>query len=457
MIFSIFYIFVALSAILIVTDMLGLVSKSKKTLFLLNITLLSIIGIVIAGMLAEGMNAAEFGLVSLNSFSLLFALMFTLGIIFVDILGYEETHYQSLLLFTGTALMGAFVVSFSNSVVSIFVGIEIISIATIFAMIQKKKDTLEAAVKFFVMSAIVIAIFSFGMVLFYGATGTVMLVKDYGMSTLLVSMILLITALAFEATLFPFNLWAPDVYQGAPTFATAMVGGINKKVGFVALIEIMFIAFVAYRGVFSNIFYILAVFTMFYGNLVAIAQKNVKRMMAYSSIAQAGYILIGLAVTTGYGIEGSIVQIFMHMLMFIGVMGVVLFMEKRNRNELNDYIGLYSENKLAAIALTVLLLSLIGMPLTGGFVGKFILFSSAVYNNMIWLAIFGIINSVISIYYYAKIMLNMFARKASARIESMGFAIGFVVVACAVLIIAFGIYPQPIIQAAQSAASYIAP
>ncbi|MDE1847299.1 MAG: NADH-quinone oxidoreductase subunit N, partial [Candidatus Micrarchaeota archaeon] len=185
--------------------------------------------------------------------------------------------------------------------------------------------------------------------LVYGATGSVALVSPAAASNLmLIALGMIIAALGFEAALFPFNLWVPDVYQGASTHVTAMIGGINKKVGFLALLEVLFLLFAVDKAVFVPIMYVLAVITMFYGNIAALAQRNVKRMLAYSSIAQAGYIAIGLAVATQYSLQAAAFQVFAHMLAFIGAMAVVVFMEGRNRHEMGDYLGLHKESSISA-------------------------------------------------------------------------------------------------------------
>ena len=257
-------------------------------------------------------------------------------------------------------------------------------------------------------------------------------------------------ALGFGAELFPFNLWVPDVYEGARSYVAALLSGVNKTVAFVALLEILFVVFAAYKSSFSSIALILSVLTMFFGNLIALAQNSVKRMFAYSSIAQAGYVLIGFAVASQFGIEASIFQIIAHSLMIVGAFAIVLWLESSGFRTLDDYGGLNSRNKFAAASLTLLLLSMAGMPPLMGFVGKFLLFSSAIDSGMLLLAAIGILNSFISMFYFAKVISAMYSTTEHARLKTEPIIAIAVVTVLAVLLV-FGIYPQPVITAAQLA------
>ncbi|MGC8676597.1 MAG: proton-conducting transporter membrane subunit, partial [Candidatus Micrarchaeia archaeon] len=180
--------------------------------------------------------------------------------------------------------------------------------------------------------------------------------------------------------------------------------------------------------------------------------KNLKRLFAYSSISQAGYIMIGIATATVGGLAASLVQIFAHMFLFIGVLAVIAWLESKGREDLDSLIGLNNENKIAAISMTLFMLSMIGLPFTTGFIGKFLLFLNATLSGLVWLAILGIINSVISIFYYAKAITAIFTNKYEAKKMSMGYATFAVVAACLAITLLLGIYPSPLIGFATSAA-----
>ena len=304
------------------------------------------------------------------------------------------------------------------------------------------------------MASIAIAFLSFAIVLVYGSANSLSLRNQQTGGLMYFALALFVASLGFEASIFPFNVLLPDVYQGSAGYATAMLGGLNKKVGLAALMQVLILIFIAFHLAFT-IVAVLAVLTMFYGNLVALVQNNLKRLFAYSSISQAGYILIGIAVATQSGIGASIFQIFAHAFLFIGAMGIVAWLESKDRNEINDVIGLYKENRFAAAALTIFMLAFVGLPFTTGFIGKFLIFLSAVNTGLVWLALFGIINSVISIFYYAKVMTAMYTAKLGSyhtKIDNYTLA---VVTVCLAVTLVFGSYPQPMLQAVNGAAAHL--
>ncbi len=393
-------------------------------------------------------------LISFSSFSLFFGMLFGIGMFLINVLAFSKTEaYQRFSLFSSLVFTGLYLVSFAGSFISIIIGMEIITLPTVLILLSGGYKTIEAAVKLFIMSAIAASSLAFGIVFYYGAANTVLFTQASEGVFLAGAAILAIAALGFESSIFPFNLWVPDVYEGARADATALLGSINKKAGFVALILVLFAAFGAQEAQMTPILYIISILTMFYGNILALSQKNVKRMLAYSSISQAGYILIGIVTATGYGIAASIFQIAAHMFMFMGAMAIVYFMEKNNNEEVDNYVGLYRSNKFAAIVLTIMMLGFIGTPLTAGFIGKFLIFSSAVYNNMVLLAVIAIINTIISVYYYLKIMLAMFASKETKRKYKMDLNITAVAAACLIIVVVLGVYPGPVISMASAAAA----
>ncbi|MDE1811214.1 MAG: NADH-quinone oxidoreductase subunit N, partial [Candidatus Micrarchaeota archaeon] len=325
-----------------------------------------------------------------------------------------------------------------------------------FMILHSGKRHTEAAVKFFILSAIAVAVLTFALALIFPydlQMSLTFLASNYQISggyIIALAMIFVVVALGFEMAAFPFNLWVPDVYEGSPPNITAMLAGINKKIAFVALIEILFVIFINYTSVFSPILMLLSILTMFFGNIVALSQSNVKRLFAYSSISQAGYIMIGLAAATTLGLEASLFQIVAHALMIIGTFAVVGWLESANLRSVSDYTGLSGRNKYAAASLTVFMISMAGIPPLMGFVGKFLLFSSAIGANLVPLAVLGIINSFISIYYYAKLINQMYTRKNSTPIPTESYAMAVAVIAI-VAIVAFGLYPQPMISLVHSA------
>lgn len=450
------YILLGIGAVMLLGNLVFRLMNSKKNQFSFNCILLTLLILGFAYFLYSGTNEVFLNTFSINPFSLLFGLLFTISMLFVNILAYSYSDsYSDFSLISTFALLGMFIVSSSVSLITIFIGLELTTLPTVFIILLSKKG-IEAATKLFIMSAIAMSILSFAIVMTFGATNSFAL-GSYPQSIIMTfASLLFIASIGFEASIFPFNVLIPDIYTGSPAYVTAMLGGVNKKVGFVALMQVAILIFIASKPLFLFVA-ILAVLTMFYGNIVALMQKNTKRMLAYSSISQAGYMLIGIAVSNDAGITATIFQIFSHMFIFIGMMGIIALLEYKNRVDLDDLIGLSSENSLAAFALSLFMLSLIGLPLTTGFVGKFLLFLSAINANLVWLALIGIINTAISVFYYARAIIAMYTNKEGAHPLSLGRGLTFVVIACAAVTIIFGIYPEPIIGLATNAANFLIP
>jgi NADH-quinone oxidoreductase subunit N len=432
-------------------------SGRKRTQFTYNAVMLLVLIVLSAYLIIAGPapdTSVSIVSISFNAFSALLFFLFSFGMLMVNLLAYEySSNYADFALMSDFALLGMIIVASSASLVSLFIGLELTSIPTTFAILLERKS-IEPAVKFFIMASISIAIFAFAAGIYYVLTNSLALSPALQEGALAFAAFIFIASLSFDASIFPFNILIPDVYEGSRPYITAMLGGINKKVGFAALIQIMILLFFAYNGLFIAVA-ILSVVTMFYGNLPALSQSGIKRLFAYSSISQAGYILIGIAADSAQGITASLFQIFAHSFAFIGIFAIFALMESRGRTKISDMAGLSSENRLAAFALAIFMFSFIGVPFTMGFIGKFLLFLSAVNSGLYWLAIIGIINSVISIYYYFRLLIASYSKGRSTKHFNMPQRVTAVVVICLAATILFGIYPIPIISISSSAASYL--
>ena len=448
------YVFISVTAIMLFFNLALNLTKRRSLQFAANAALLSILSVLAAYMLYSGYMYTAAGTISFNPFSIFFILIFTIGILLVNALAYGHSEdYGSFSLLASFALIGMYLVSSSTSLITIFLGLELASIPTVFIVLISRKS-LEAAAKFFIMASIAVASFSFAMVLVYGGTNALSLSAVPGTALMVFASVLFIASIGFDASIFPFNIFIPDVYSGAPAYVTSMLGGINKKMGFAALIQVIILLFITSKSPFI-VLAILSVLTMFYGNLAALRQENLKRLLAYSSISQAGYMLIGIAISTKYGIEASLFQIFTHMFIFIGLLGVVGWLESRNRHRISDLIGLSGENRFAAIVMTIFMLSLIGLPFTTGFIGKFLLFLGAVRSGFAWLAIIGIVNSIISVYYYARPIMAAYTGKAGEYKICMHRSTLAVVLACLAITLVLGIFPSPLISITSNASAYL--
>jgi proton-translocating NADH-quinone oxidoreductase chain N len=397
------------------------------------------------------------------------------------------------------ATVGMLLVAIASDLIFLLLAIEISSIATYLLVAYTRRDqrSLEAAMKFYIIGALSTVLSFFGASLLYGAYGTTNLVaisNAHGAVGYPVLVLLgygfLIAGLAFKATLVPFHAWAVDVYDGAPNDVTSFLAGGSKKVGIFAFF-LVFLAPVLYvRAAAAGLPFstgsvalgpvlqltlaVVAVLTMTVGNVLALLQKEMKRMLAYSSISQAGYMLIGIAVGTAPALAGATLQVFAHVFMKGGAFLVVAGVSALGVGPLiEDWRGLGTRKPLIGVAFGLMLLSLAGVPLTIGFVSKFVLFSAAVEAKgfFVWLAVAGLLNSALSVFYYARVLKTMFFDQPAPRAAPTGALVGgseperlpaggfgygraaAVGIAVAV-IVAVGVYPQFILGPIQSAAQH---
>ncbi|HEX8426692.1 NADH-quinone oxidoreductase subunit N [Hymenobacter sp.] len=339
-------------------------------------------------------------------------------------------EYYSLLIFS---LVGAIMMVAYNHLLMLFLGIEILSVA-MYVVAGAEKTNLrsnEAALKYFLMGAFATGILLFGMALVYGATGTFEL-KNISFAVqnpinasltpmLYIGMLLMLIGIGFKVSAAPFHFWTPDVYEGTPTFFAAFMSTVVKTAGFAAFLKLLVQAFPAAsaQGLWLPTLTAMCVLTLAIGNVGAVAQTSVKRMLAYSSVSHAGYLLIGLVAFNGQLEGASANGIFFYSLAYsvatVAAFGVVkLVADQRKREDYDGFNGLAKTNPLLAFVLTVAMLSLAGIPLTGGFFGKFFVFSAAVENGHIGLIVFAVVMSMISIYYYLRPIIAMYMRDADS-------------------------------------------
>lgn len=427
----------------------------------------------------EGLGPLAFdnGLLVLDDFSALFMLVF-LAVAFVVILASAryiegEKHaaeYYSLILL---ATLGMMLVAASTDLFVLYIGIEITSLSSYALVAFRKKDIkgTEAATKYFIFGGISSAFTLFGISLVYGVAGTTSFAEigaavgtlDAYKEMLWLALVMVIVGFGFKVAMVPFHSWAPDVYEGAPTTITAMLAAGSKKMGFVAMFKFFLIAMLAIKADWEIVVAILAIVTMTVGNLAALNQTSIKRMLAYSSIAQAGYILIAVAVGTEFAVTGGIFHILTHAFMKGGAFIVVATLATVAIGErIADYKGLAKRSNFMAFSMTVLLFSLAGIPPLAGFASKVVLFSSPIMGTvdgadwMIWLAVAGIINSAISLYYYARVVKYMYVDELEEGAPSEKLKLPKSMVAavaiCVVAIIGIGVFPEYFIQLCRDAA-----
>ena len=455
--FNLMYMLILIPIVLIISGILSILHRKKESAFVIQVVLL-VMNLVLAVLFfITGGQTIIFSAFTIYSFSALFIGLFSLLFLLIVILTYKHSmrfNYVSLLI--SMVYFGAIAVSASTSLIITIIGIEMVAIGSVFMVLFEKRDSIEAAIKLFILSGSSIAILTVALALLipYNSTFAISAIITSGPLNyvLLLSLLLFGIGLSFEIGAFPFNLWIPDIYEEVQGNITAMLSGINKKVAFIAIITIFGIVFIRYWYIFSDFFSIIAIFTMFFGNIMALVQNNVKRMFAYSAISQSGYILIGIATASQLGFEASIFQIIAHSFMIIGTFAIIMLLEFRGINSIDDYSGLMYRNGFVGFSLVIFILSMIGIPGLMGFYGKFFLFASAINANIVLLAIVGLINSVISVYYYGRVIISVFksSNKNKIFIDKYSY---FVILVPLSLIIVFGIYPTPLIIASQLASS----
>jgi NADH-quinone oxidoreductase subunit N len=351
--------------------------------------------------------------------------------------------------------------------ISIFIGLETMTVSfyILAGFIKPNPRSNEAAVKYFLLGAFSVGILLYGMSLMYGLSGTTALramattfVGQERDMRLILAVILVVAGVGFKIAAVPFHMWAPDVYEGAPTPVTAFLSVGSKAASFAMLLRIFLEGLPAMRNDWLLLFEVLAIVTMTVGNLAALTQSNIKRMLAYSSIAHAGYLLIGIvAAGAGYsrGVTATLVYLFIYAFMQLGAFAVVILMRRQDviGDELKDLSGLYRRRPVAAFAMLVFMLSLGGIPPTAGFMGKFWLFSAAIESGYVWLAVIGVLNSAISLYYYVRVVVFMYLRKDATGSEPVfNPALAFAVAAALAATIALGVYPRLLFDVADASA-----
>ncbi len=390
-----------------------------------------------------------------------------------------QAEYYALILF---ATCGMMLLASTTELITIYISLELtaLPLAALAAFMRNPRST-ESGMKFLILSAISSAILLYGMVIVYGFTGATSLThiaqqvenislsadSPFGNNALLFGIVLMIAGFGFKIASVPFQMWAPDVYEGSPTPVTAFLSVASKAAGFAVMLRVFYIAFPAeiISLDWSITFAVLSALSMTIGNLVAIRQNNIKRMMGYSTIAHAGYILVGLAAvaTRAPGVESAIAP--SGVLFYLGGFAatnlaafsvIIAISNKINSDHIDDYAGMARRTPILAAVLTLSMISLTGIPPAVGFWAKVYLFGAAIEANLEWLVILGVVNSVISAYYYLRVVKAMFLSEPTSE-ERVAFglpmqlavALGF----GATLI--FGVYPTPLLNLARTAAGVL--
>jgi NADH-quinone oxidoreductase subunit N len=410
-----------------------LVASNKKPLGYIGIVVAAITicllpyckGEAFGGMFINDAYSVYFKAICL--ISLIMTILISLKYIQVEHADFGE--YYSLLLFSTTGMM---LMASARDFIIVFLGIELMSLSLYILCGIKKHDprSTEAAMKYFLLGAFSSALLLYGISMVYGLTTStdIYRIAAYLRQTpptlpLMLSMTLIIVAFSFKISAVPFHMWAPDVYEGAPTSITAFMSTAPKAAAFAVLGRIFFTAFQAFEPYWTTILIVISILTMAVGTVMAIVQTNIKRMLAYSSIAHAGYILIAIITGTNESMNAMMIYLLVYTFMNLGAFGIVILLEKGEN--ISDYNGLSKSHPFTAALMLVFMFSLAGIPPTAGFIGKFYIFMAAINAGYTWLVAIAVIFSAISAYFYLRIIMNMYMKPLGETvgiIPSLGLA-----------------------------------
>lgn len=441
---------------------------------------MSFLGIAVAAVFVAtgwGQHVESFsGSVVLDNFATFFKMTFLvaagLAVLISDsYMQREECNHGELYPLILFCTVGMMLMASGTDMMTIFIGLEIMSVSlyVLAGFNRANKKSNEAGLKYFLLGAFSTGFLLYGMALIYGATGTTNLSKIAAVVgqmnlpadniLLLAGMLLMLTGFAFKIAAAPFHMWTPDVYEGAPTPMTAFMSAGPKAAGFAALLRIFLVALPTLQVEWSQVLWVLAVLTMTIGNITALRQDNIKRVLAYSSIAHAGYALVGFVAGNGTGTAGILFYMLSYAFMNIGAFAVIILVAKKGETNGNvsDLAGLGFRRPVLALVMTIFLFSLAGIPPAAGFVGKFYLFAGAIQKGYIWLAVIGVLNSAASAYFYLRIMVYMYMKEPTEEFEwvqvTAPVTLALVIAVAGTLIP--GIIPSVILQYAQMAVKLI--
>jgi len=443
--------------------------RRQRMLSWLGLAVLGATALAMVPLSGEPPVSVSNGLLAADAFSFFFKFVFLLAaaltllisVRYLDIEGARHGEYVFLVL---VATLGMMFMASGTDLITLFIGLETMAIAfyVLTGLLKPNRRSNEAAVKYFLLGAFSLGLLLYGMSLMYGLSGTTNLrtiaiaLAAHGRDPLLVlAVILVVAGMGFKIAAVPFHMWAPDVYEGAPTPITAFLSVGSKAASFAMLLRICFEGLPSMSTDWTMLLYVLSILTMTVGNVAALTQTNIKRMLAYSSIAHAGYILIGLIAGTPRGIAAAMIYLAIYTFMQVGAFAVIVVMRRTDSigDELKDLSGLFARAPVAAVAMLLFMLSLGGIPPTAGFMGKLWIFSAAIESHYVWLAVIGVLNSAVSLYYYLRIVVYMFMKnEATGSVPVISPAVGAALAVAIIGTIVIGIYPRPLFEIAEMSA-----
>ncbi|MGH2350008.1 MAG: NADH-quinone oxidoreductase subunit N [Chloroflexota bacterium] len=458
-----------------------------------HLAVLTLAGLAVTAALSVSLwdynqTSAFSGMVVADNFSQFFNILFVVIVAVTVLLSHEQLdredfhagEYYTLLLFSATGMM---LMAGAGDLIMVFLGLELLSISLyiLAGFSRRRLESEEASIKYLLLGAFASGFLLYGIALVYGNTASTNLgcvaealgqpsafatdacptvaAADRVPALLLAGIGLLIVGLGFKAAVAPFHLWTPDVYEGSPTAVTAYMSVAAKAAAFASILRVFLIAFPSLVVDWSGMLAVIAIITMVVGNTAAIAQQNIKRLLAYSSIAHAGYILVAVVAANPLGVQSVLFYTLAYTMMNLGAFAVVILLGRRGEENvmLADYAGLGYRQPVLAAAMVIFMLSLAGIPPTAGFFGKFYIFSAAIQAGQYVVAILGILASVISVYYYIKVIYLMYMVEPSRDLGAPSRA-PWATVAAAIAVIGvvlLGLFPQLILDWTQASIGFV--
>ncbi len=457
-------IFVSAALILIVLE---LFVKRKESIGFLALLSAGVTIYFMKG--AFGMTTFH-GMFISDGYSSFFKILFFINFLFSVLIALKYLRIERALRgeYFGVMMLstaGMMIMASAGDLILLYLGLELMALSTyiLAGFFRRNVKSNESAVKYFLLGAFSSAILLYGIAMIYGLTGTtdisgiasfIAAENIASKPLLLVSIVMFVVSFGYKVAAAPFHMWAPDVYEGAPTSVTAFMSVGPKAAGFAVMGRVFLIALSSAAVTWTTILIPVAVLTMAVGNIVAIAQTNIKRMLAYSSIAHAGYALLGIIAGTQEGLAAMMNYMMVYAFMNIGAFAIVIMLKSEGLegDRLSDYEGLAKGHPLAAALMLLFMFSLTGIPPTGGFMGKFYLFMAVIGAGYTWLAVVAVAFSAISAYFYLRVVMLMYMKDSeTSPVLSLSPALALTLVITAVMVLAMGVLPARFVELAKAA------
>jgi len=449
---------------------------NEKRSWLAYFTIASLLFAMIAsyGLNGKGLPLYQ-GLYIIDPFSNFFKMIIYVAAIITILfslpyLDREDIHIGEYYAFILFSTVGMMVMVSAGDLITLFLGIELMSLC-FYVMVGLKKGShrsVEASFKYFLLGAFSAAIFLFGISFLYGATGTETISGIAAFAAnpgslkpmILLGIVLTLVGFAFKISAAPFHMWTPDVYEGAPTVVTGFMSTASKIAAFGVFLRVFWVSFSADKIDWNLLVIILSILSMLVGNLVALRQTNIKRMLAYSSIGHAGYAAMALLQPNRESLFALMFYVFVYMFMTLGAFGIVLMLRKSGEEgeEISDLVGLHKRHPIAAFTMLVFMFSLAGIPPFGGFLAKFYVFFAVIHAGYAWLAVVGIVFAAIGAFYYLRIVMLMYMKDPETSVEFNASSMGRIgLLLTAGMTVFLGVYPTPFVEYIKSSLAIFIP